>query len=552
MTNQLQTDAQVDANSDRILATLTDRRADSIESFAVLTSEQQGQFAIDAWSIGMRALRTAHAQAQEARLSDIGKTLQEDLSSALSQMVRQHQDGVETTLKQYFDPEDGQLARRLERFTEDEGELARILARFVAPDGGMLADTLARSVGEQSILMKKLSPTDADGVVQTLKEVVTTALGQSQVAFQKSLDPLHQDSPTARFLHALRDELRKAESDRSQQMVTAFKALDAHDPKSLISNLARQTQQASTTLLNALNPADTKSPIALLRNSLTELLDQHMKTAGQLLEEQKQRQEQFETDIREAVVRLETQRSANRASPRGGTEFEDQVFAEVQARLAGGPYLCTSTGNVIGMREARKVGDFVVRFSDESAWAGASVVFEAKHDASYHLDKALKELDLARANRAADVGVFVMAASHAPADFPVFSRHGHNILVTWDPDDGLSVPRLHAAMMLALALASRKQQVKDSASIDAIRDIENILTDELTRIEKMRKASEAIRKHNEVVRKELDKAEGELNDLVGKARETLSALHIGANDEGAERAEPITFHEGGDDTAESA
>ena len=79
MTSSLNLEAQVDATSERIFTTLTDRRERSIEAFVALSPEQQRQFAVDAWAIGMRALGSAHAQAQEARLSDIGKTLQEDM-----------------------------------------------------------------------------------------------------------------------------------------------------------------------------------------------------------------------------------------------------------------------------------------------------------------------------------------------------------------------------------------------------------------------------------------------------------------------------------------
>lgn len=60
---------------------------------------------------------------------------------------------------------------------------------------------------------------------------------------------------------------------------------------------------------------------------------------------------------------------------------------------------------------------------------GAGVVFEAKRDASYTAQKALEELDIARANRNAEAGVFVMARSHAPEGFPTFARFGNNVLL---------------------------------------------------------------------------------------------------------------------------
>jgi hypothetical protein len=478
--------------------------------------------------------------------------MKDDLGVALTQIVDQHQERVENTLRRYFDPTDGELSRRLDQFIDDDGELPRLLGAFASPQGGILAETLARHVGEQSLLVKKLSATDSDGVVQTLKQVCTTAMTQSQAAVQQALDPLRPDSPVARFLHTLRDELKKTESDRSHQMVAALKALDANDPNSLICGLARETREASRSLLSAMNPANDNSPLAHLRKSLAEILDQHAKTSNQLFQDQRLRQEAFEKELREAVARIETQRVANRTSPKGGFQFEDRVLGAVQDRLNNGPYVCTKTGNVVGIRDACKIGDFVVRFTDDSAWAGATIAFECKQDASYHVDKAIKELDVARANRDASVGVFIMAQSHAPTDFPAFCRVGQNILVTWDPEDSTTIHRLNAAVMLATALASRKQQAQDGASTEAIRDIEVVLTDQLNHVEKMRRASDVIRKNNEIIRKELLKADAELKELVLKAQEALRALDLNANNEAADREEPIEFDSGSDESSQVA
>lgn len=541
--------SHVDATAERIETVITDRRADAIETFEQLNDDQRRLLALDAWTIGLRALKNAYTQAQESRLSDIGRTLKDDLSGALGTLVQQHQERLEMAMRRYFDPNEGELTRRLDHFIEDDGELAQVLSQFVGPDSSLLADTLARQVGEQSPLFRKLSPTDAEGLVQTLKQQLVVALGQSHVELQKALDPLQKDGPIARFLSSLREEMKKSETDRSQQMTTAFKALDANDPNSLLSNLARQTKDASYALLNAVNPSNANSPLAALKNALVEMLDAHIKSSREMMLAQQQRQERFEKDIRDVVTRLETQRTSNRTAPKGGIVFEDVVAATVQDLIRGSPYVCSKTGNVVGIRESCKVGDFVIRFTDESAWAGTTIVFECKHDQSYHVEKSLKELDTARANREATVGVFVMAASHAPVDFPIFARHGHSILVTWDPEDPTTLPRLQAATMLALALATRKQAERDDASIDAIKDIESVLAEQLVRIEKMRKASDGIRKHNDMIRKELQKAEDDLRDLVEKSQETLRALNL-TDDEAAEREEPIDFETG--DADESA
>jgi hypothetical protein len=546
-----QNEAEVDVNPERVRAVVVDPRPDVVEAFAPLARAEQNALATEAWRIGVRALKNAYAQASEARLADIGKTLKDDLGAAMGAALEQHQERMTSELKRFLDPTDGEFSRRLEQFIAGDGELARRLAQFVAPTGSVLAETLAKQVGEQSVLFKKLSPTDSEGLIYALKDQMASVMADSKASVATAMDPLTPDSPVARFLAALRAELKKAENDRSAQIATALKALDANDPNSLLSNLARKTQETSRSLLTAMNPADPKSPLGLLQNRLTELLETHVKSSAEMLHASAKRQEFFEKEIREAVTRIEVQRATRRVTAQGGNDFEDVAAAVVQDYLKNAPVVCARISNVVGIRDRCKVGDLCVRFTDESLWAGTSIVFEFKHDASYHVDKALHELDVARANREASVGVFVMAQSHASSDFPAFARHGHNILVTFDLENPETTPRLEAAILLAVALASRKHAVQDTSSLDAVKDIENVLTEQLTRIEKMRSASEAIRKNNEAIRKELQKAEEDLKELSEHARESIALLSAG-EDEDAERAEPIAFRRNGTSEAPAA
>src|SRR5947207_2634088 len=145
MTTSLQ--AEIELSSDTLTAVIRDGRPDAVDMFDSLTPIQQRELAFDAWSIGIRALRNARAEAQEAQLTEIGETLKTDLGAALTTMVQQHQERVETAPRRYLDPSDGELSRRLDRLTEDDGELERVLQRFGAPDGGLIAETLSRHVG---------------------------------------------------------------------------------------------------------------------------------------------------------------------------------------------------------------------------------------------------------------------------------------------------------------------------------------------------------------------------------------------------------------------
>jgi hypothetical protein len=171
------------------------------------------------------------------------------------------------------------------------------------------------------------------------------------------------------------------------------------------------------------------SAMAIMKQTLTTLLKEHSRSQAELLKMQQERQERFENEVRDALVRLESKRAQDQKSPRAGFDFEDAVIEFVTSAVRGAPCVVEATGTTAGLRNRCKKGDLVVRFTEESAFEGAGVVFEVKRDASYTAQKALAELDTARANRDAGAGVFVMARSHALDGFSTFARFGSNVLV---------------------------------------------------------------------------------------------------------------------------
>src|SRR5262249_44184386 len=153
------------------------------------------------------------------------------------------------------------------------------------------------------------------------------------------------------------------------------------------------------------------------------------------------------------------------------------------------------------------------------------------HDASYTAQKALEELDTARANRGAVAGGFVMAKAHAADGVPRFARYGSNGLVVWGETDAATDAYLHAAVPLGLGLATRGKRVGDQGDIEALRDIEGRIEDELRRLEKMEKHNEGIRKNSDGIADEIRKAQRQLDLLLRKARSTLTALNIELDEE---------------------
>jgi hypothetical protein len=524
-----------------VAAEIRDRRHDTVALFGELAETQREQLAADAWSIGLRALANAHARAQEARLQDIGKELIGDIDRQLKAHVESQQQTIAAVLGRFFDPKDGQVSQRLASFVDDQGVLARLLDKYVAPQNSVLAQTLARQVGETSPLFKKLSPTDSEGLVKVLEAQLRKVMDDGYAELVRALDPLAEDGAVARFLRSLRDELKGADEDRAKQLAAALAALNANDENSLLSRLMRETTRARQAVLHAVNPDAPDSPMAIMKQTLATMLKDHARSQEEILRRHQERQEQMDREIREALARLETRREEVQKSPSGGFDFEDAVIEFVGGALRHAPCVLEVTGNTTGARSRCKKGDGVVRFTSESAFSGAGVVFEAKRDASYTVQRALEELDAARANRNACAGVFVMARSHAPATFPSFSRYGQNVVVTWDDADRATDPYLHAAILLGLGLVTRGQQVGDQGDIDALRDIEGRIEQELTRLDRMEKSTDQIRKHSDAIEDEIRKARKQLDLLVRKAQDTLKALNVELHEESVERASPIAL-----------
>jgi hypothetical protein len=442
-------------------------------------------------------------------------------------------------LGKFFDPTDGQVTQRLAAFVDDQGILARLLDKYLAPQNSVLAQTLAREVGEASPLFRKLSPTDSEGLVKVLEAQLRNVMNDGHAELIRALDPLAEDGAVARFLRSLRDELKGADEDRAKQLASALNALDANDQNSLINRLVLETNTARQAVLHAVNPDAPDSAMAIMKQTLTTLLKEHSRSQAETLKLQQERQERFENDVRDALVRLESRRALDRTHPRAGFDFEDAVLEFVADAVRGAPCIVESTSNTAGLRTRCKKGDLIVRFTEESAFEGAGVVFEAKRDASYTAQKALEELDTARSNRNACAGVFVIARSHAPDGFPTFARYGNNVLVVWDEMNAVADPYLHAAILLGLGLATRSRTVGDQGDLDAMRDIEGRIGDELRRLEKMEKHNEGIRKNSDGIADEIRKAQRQLDLLLRKARSTLTALNVELHDEALERSSPI-------------
>ena len=95
--------------------------------------------------------------------------------------------------------------------------------------------------------------------------------------------------------------------------------------------------------------------------------------------------------------------------------------------------------------------------------------------------------------------------------------------------------------VLGAALVTRTRTAGEPGDIDALRGLEDAIEHEVARLEKMEKSCGRITKGASEIMDELRVAKGALQQLVGKAKSTLQALHVELRDEAAERASPISF-----------
>ncbi len=122
-------------------------------------------------------------------------------------------------------------------------------------------------------------------------------------------------------------------------------------------------------------------------------------------------------------------------------------------------------------------GDGVLQLSPEHAAANAKIVVEAKEDASYTVANALEEIEQARKNRGACVGLFVFSRESAPEALPAVARYANDIIAVWDANDLASDLALEVAVSLAKALCVQGN-IEEHDDVDlevmdrAIRDVE--------------------------------------------------------------------------------
>lgn len=524
-----------------LMLTVSDR-----DSVAELLARREGrdrdEYALTALRIGLLSLKHARGQIDADAVRHEAERLLADLRHALEQSQSEIHTGLTSALKEYFDPKSGRFQERVDRLIKQDGELEQVLRRQVGNNGSELAATLATHIGANSPLMKLLDPEESDGLVSSMRSAISEVVGDERERILKEFSLDNSEGALRRLVQELTDEsgkLRKGLADEVDHVVKEF-SLDKED--SALSRLVRRVEAAEETITKEfsldeqgsalsrlsvvikgakdaidanLTLDNEKSALARLKREIVAILDAHEKKV-----------ESFQTSVQAALQAMKAQREEAARSTRHGIDFEDVAadFIQKEVRKAGD--IATRTGNIAGAIKNCKKGDLVVELGDDCAAAGERFVVEAKEDASHTLAKARAEIQIAKKNREANVGLFVFSAKTTSKEIDAFFRDGDDVFVVWDAERIESDVILRAGLSLAKALCVRheKEHQAEDGNWDNMDAAITSLEQEAKRLVNMKTWTETIQTNSGKVLNEVSKMVANLERQIGVLSETVQTL----------------------------
>jgi hypothetical protein len=479
-------------------------------------SDARISYALAALRLGSLALRQASGVIDSSTVRMEGERLVATVRELLTERSNVMLSGLSASLKQYFDPSDGQLPQRLDRLLKRDGELESMLGRHLNGEGSTLARTLAQHIGEQSPLLRILSPKQSDGILKALTDVLTQSLHQQreQVIGQFSLDK--PDSALSRLIGQITDANGRFRSDLAADLTKVCAEFSLDNDEAALRRMCKLMETTNATVKANLTLDDESSPLACLRRELMQLLGDQNKTSVA-----------FQTEIRTTLEAFKTRRDDAAKSTLHGGDFENavgMVLTQESQRIGD---IIEHVGHTAGTKSRCKTGDYVVTLGPDSAAPGSRFVCEAKSDKSYTLASALAEIAGARENRDAEVGIFVFSTLSAPSGLEPLTRYGNDIVVLWDQDDPATDVFLYGAMSVAKALAVRQERAANKTAADfteiesAVSRIANdakLLQDISTHATTVKNSGQKILEKTDKVREDLEKQIDLLQDHLGRLK----------------------------------
>lgn len=469
------------------------------------------EFAIEALKIGVLALRRASTAFDSEFIKNETSRLLESLKQQFDEHSRSSHERLNLSLKEYFDPKDGRFSQRVQSLTAPDGDLARLLANSIDGDDSRLARTLLTHVGENSLLMKQLSPDQSQGLLARLQTIVEMQLGEQRDKVLREFSLDEENSALSRLIKELTSKHGDLSKDIKNKIDGVVKEFSLDEENSALSRLVKNVDRAQRTITNEFSLDNETSGLRRLKNELTTILEAHVKTNAE-----------FQEEVKIALGKLVTKREVEAQGPQHGGTFEDAVFKFIEADSLRRGDVADLTATSVGLIKACQKGDVVITLGPDNAASGARIVIEAKEDKKYTITKAREEIDLCRKNRDAQQGIFVYSRLTAPQMDPLM-RFGSDILVVWDADDPQSDAYLKAAIEISRALCFRSSKnTKQSVDFEPIDRAVNEIEKKVQNLNEVRTYAKTIHSSSDKILKRVDIDQASLETQILILRETVT------------------------------
>ena len=517
-----------------------------VDSVRELTTRQTGrdrdEYTLCAIRIGLLSLKHARGQIDVDAVKREGDRLLLDLSKSFESYRNQLNEGVTAVLREYFDPNNGRFQERVERLVRKDGDLEQVLRRQVGVDGSELAKTLAAHVGANSPIMSLLDPEESNGLVQSVRNSAEDVLRYERERILAEFSLNNKDGALNRMISEMTEENGRLTGDLAKKVDEVVKEFSLDEENSALSRLVRKVESAQRIITNEFsldNDGSALSRMSTLLHQATNAINNNLtldkegsalarlkRELVDILKSHEERAASFHNDVTSALEAMKARRAESFRSTAHGRQFEELVVEFVQREAEKAGDIATATGNSTGCIKSCKVGDATVELGPDCVAQGSKFVVEAKEQGSYDINKAREELEKARKNREASVGLFVFSKTTAAANQEPLLRYGNDIFVVWDAEDINNDVVLKSALWLAKGLCvreskSREAEAADFQAIDcAILAIEK----EAKRLESMKTWTETITNNGAKILDEVRKMSLGLERQTEILKEAVSGL----------------------------
>ena len=433
--------------------------------------DEREQFALAALRIGVLALRSASGQVDAATIREAGTALVSEVRDVLSARVTEMTERSASTLTQYLDPQSGALPAAPPR--RSCGKTASSSACFRAHVGA-----------DDSLLARSLAVAPGRGQPPLQAAVADGRGGPPRAAHRSTVEEALADQRK----HILREFSLDQKDSALSRLVAEF-SLDGEG--SSMSRLVEDARATSEQIGKNLTLDDEGSALSRLKRELEDMVEQP-----------RARQR------RVPVADARGDGAARHAQEGRGAHRRATGSSSRSASARSWPRRRSASATSTRRRATRRATSRTARWATTSSSSAPirprrtrASCGRPRRSRRTSLRAALEEIDEARRNRQAQVGVFVFSRKTAPEGLESLHRHGSDVMVVWDADDAASDVVVRAAYSLARCLAVRERRT-DRESQAAILEIERAargIEKQVGYLEEVRKWAETVKGHGEKI-----------------------------------------------------